>query len=981
LLHDEYINYLKRENQSKYEEYKNYYIKRKLKRFIQIDRKIMDDKEETFLIVNSEDEFKEKCSTEKKSIHYLLPISDSSNFEWKKSKGLISDLNKYIIKGEEVCVSFDEENIFNHKEDILLISAEPGMGKSTILDKLVFDSTSNMFYLKIELNSLIEILEALKEQKIKHKDDNDVLELILRNLLQKENLEISILNKLASEMRLILMFDGLDEVNDYKEEVKKLIKRLSVKHESMKIILTTRSHLREELEDYFETISFNLNNFEKEDQQSFLYNYWRGLNLKRQKNFKHSDLEHSAQVLINKVTSSLNQRLSDLIGIPLQTKMMADIFFDNLGTNDLFETELIANIADLYKKFVEKKLVIGYEEKRHHAIINNRGLFQRERKTFYDDHIQLSTIYFFTKTKIQIQMEKDEIQAYGLIVEFRNEIPIFLHQSFAEYFLALSAVEKIKQSQDVKEILRNKEFFLVRHFLDEIFPKETIINSNKNSANFKEEIENCCKENLPNIMAYLIVTKNADIKTENEFLLTASIEGHKEIVQLLIEKGIDINQTETFFKRNSLHFASQYGYKEIAQFLIEKGIDINKTDELDKNALNWASEGGHKELVQLLLEKGFNINSSKANGPNALHLALRQGNKEVAKFLIENGADINQIDDYGQNALHSACEGGDIKVVQLLIEKGFDLNQTDEDGNNALHLASEYGHREVVQLLIENGIDINQKDSKGQNALHLASREGHKEIVQFLVEKGFDINQTKSYGHNALHLASKEGHKEIVELLIEKGIDINQTVMHGLNAFHLASKYGHKEIVQLFIDKGIDIHKTDTIRRNALLLASELGHKEIIQLLIEKGLDINNTDEDGMNILHMASKEGHKEFAQLLIEKGVNINLTDKDGWNALHYASLHGHTDIVEILIEKGIDINQIDKDKKTAWHLASEKGHDKIVQLLIKKGIDTKQTSRIGRYALHLANPRLPQNAPAKNGRGGATQRGGRGKAAKKE
>jgi hypothetical protein len=87
------------------------------------------------------------------------------------------------------------------------------------------------------------------------------------------------------------VFDGLDEVNDYKEEVKSIIRALKMKHECMNIFLTSRSHLREELENYFETISFNLNNFEKEDQQSFLYNYWRGLNLKQQKNLKQNKVE------------------------------------------------------------------------------------------------------------------------------------------------------------------------------------------------------------------------------------------------------------------------------------------------------------------------------------------------------------------------------------------------------------------------------------------------------------------------------------------------------------------------------------------------------------------------------------------------------------------------------------------------------------------------------------------------------------------
>jgi hypothetical protein len=120
----------------------------------------------------------------------------SNNLEWKKSKGPISDLNKYLIKQEEVCIVVKERKISSHMDNILIISAEPGMGKSTILDKLVSKSNSNMFYLKIVLNNFKETLNDLKEQKIKYNDE-DVLKFILKKLLKKEKLEFSILNKLV----------------------------------------------------------------------------------------------------------------------------------------------------------------------------------------------------------------------------------------------------------------------------------------------------------------------------------------------------------------------------------------------------------------------------------------------------------------------------------------------------------------------------------------------------------------------------------------------------------------------------------------------------------------------------------------------------------------------------------------------------------------------------------------------------------------
>ena len=55
------------------------------------------------------------------------------------------------------------------------------------------------------------------------------------------------------------MFDGVDEVVDYKEQVKLLIKLLRESCKFKMILITTRNHLRSELEDFFHTISFSLN--------------------------------------------------------------------------------------------------------------------------------------------------------------------------------------------------------------------------------------------------------------------------------------------------------------------------------------------------------------------------------------------------------------------------------------------------------------------------------------------------------------------------------------------------------------------------------------------------------------------------------------------------------------------------------------------------------------------------------------------------
>ena len=214
----------------------DYYIRRKLKRFNQIDRKIL--KNENFLIAHTEEDFNIKCQVQpnNKRIHFLKDEKETQFLIWQKSNGSISDLNEFLIKRENFCLSVDENQFLNENEIILLISADPGMGKSTILDNLILNSDSETFFIKIVLNAFTKTLKEIKESKIKL-HIQDILDIIIKaNLPNSHELEITFLKKLAKERKLILMFDGVDEVSDYKEQVKSLIKRLNETYYLKKIV-------------------------------------------------------------------------------------------------------------------------------------------------------------------------------------------------------------------------------------------------------------------------------------------------------------------------------------------------------------------------------------------------------------------------------------------------------------------------------------------------------------------------------------------------------------------------------------------------------------------------------------------------------------------------------------------------------------------------------------------------------------------------
>ncbi|KAJ6602411.1 ankyrin repeat domain-containing protein [Mycena vulgaris] len=418
--------------------------------------------------------------------------------------------------------------------------------------------------------------------------------------------------------------------------------------------------------------------------------------------------------------------------------------------------------------------------------------------------------------------------------------------------------------------------------------------------------------------------------SDNQEIIVASYYGHLQMVQLLVDHGVNVNAQSG--QCGALQAASYKGHKKIAQLLLECGANVNAQGGEYGSALQAASYEGHEELVQLLLEYDADVNvqvQGRIYG-NILQTVSFNGHKEIVQLLIKYGADVNaQGGEYG-SALQAASYKGHKEITQLLLRRGANVNAQGGHFGSALQAASYMVHKEITQLLLEHSANVNAQGGKYGSALQVASYEGHKELVELLLKHGADVNMEGRIYGNVLQTASCKGYKEIVQSLLEHGANVNARGGQYGSALQAASYKSHKEITQLLLKHGADVNAEGGEYNSALQSACSDGYIEIVQLLLEHGVNVHGRVYG--DALQAASLKGDIEIVHLLLEHGANTNAQGEVFGSALRVASEFGHKTVVECLLEHGADAWDEDGKYDTALHAAFESGHNEIVELIIK-------------------------------------------------
>lgn len=160
-----------------------------------------------------------------------------------------------------------------------------------------------------------------------------------------------------------------------------------------------------------------------------------------------------------------------------------------------------------------------------------------------------------------------------------------------------------------------------------------------------------------------------------------------------------------------LALASFAGSAEIVDFLIEKGVNVNQMDCLKyRTALHWAVASDNAEIVRVLLNAGSIVNMPDRDSVTPLILASNLGNLNIVRQLIASGSNLNHVDRMGTTALHYACMRFHFEIAHELIINGCSSNtNTPFSFTSPLkHLLCDKQYY-VAKCLVESGCDLSKE--------------------------------------------------------------------------------------------------------------------------------------------------------------------------------------------------------------------------------------------------------------------------------
>lgn len=162
----------------------------------------------------------------------------------------------------------------------------------------------------------------------------------------------------------------------------------------------------------------------------------------------------------------------------------------------------------------------------------------------------------------------------------------------------------------------------------------------------------------------------------------AAIGNRPDKTLMLINQGAIINMQEKENGCTPLVLAVKKAHPKVIDVLLEKGADVNKATKFGYTPLIVSAELGLMKVTQKLLKHGANVNAITGDGVKTpLLSALMNRHISVAKLLLDAGADVYAKNEFGVSAVDYVQKEGFDKTIIGTKLKAFVMKKAQEQAH------------------------------------------------------------------------------------------------------------------------------------------------------------------------------------------------------------------------------------------------------------------------------------------------------------
>lgn len=236
----------------------------------------------------------------------------------------------------------------------------------------------------------------------------------------------------------------------------------------------------------------------------------------------------------------------------------------------------------------------------------------------------------------------------------------------------------------------------------------------------------------------------ANFSPLNQKFSEAVANNNIELAKELLEKGADVNGSNSFFTDTPLMRASMDGNVAMVELLLSYHPSLKPKDPSDYPAFILAYRYEHQDVADLL-DAYISKNMDKSDPEvieiyaDALQTSISSGSLDMLKDIIQKNEHLtlkHRSEALKYAALrNSPFTNQQLEAVQFLINNGGDINYAFGDYQYPilLSIVLDYCGRnfDMIKLLVENGADI-QAERQGRTALTVASECNNKDLANYL---------------------------------------------------------------------------------------------------------------------------------------------------------------------------------------------------------------------------------------------------------